>query len=350
MLGCCSLSTGFLIGSGGQSRSTANDLKKRAERLLADGQFAEAELVLAQAEKLATVDPQVLTLEGKVKGRLGESGEAILLFQRVIQLTPKSGEAHVSLAIALADSGDLRSALTETSRAIALAPNLPIAHLNRARILDDLKMDREAAIEFALASKLDPKNPDCYFYWSFAERATGNLAEEAKLLQRVLDLEPGNEKALLMLADSLIDQGRESEAVALLHNALRIDPHSLQAAYMLSRVLQKTDPAESKRLREQFDRLKHRSAIVDQAKNLANEASQAFTAQEWRTSVRLFREALETCGDCEIESTLHRNLGLAMCRVGDIDPCVAELRKALALNPEDRDAAEALALIKAQKK
>lgn len=81
---------------------------------------------------------------------------------------------------------------------------------------------------------------------------------------------------------------------------------------MLSRVLQNSDPAESKRLREQFDRLKQRSGIVDQAKNLANEASHAFTAQEWRKSVRLSGEALETCGDCEIEITLHRNLGLAM--------------------------------------
>ena len=350
MLACHCLSTGFLIRSVGQSRSTTNDLKDRAERLLADGQIAEAEFVLAQAEKLAPVDPQLLTLEGKVKGRLGESGAAILLFQRVIQLTPKSGEAHVNLAIALADSGDFRSALAETSRAIALAPNMPIAHLNRARLLDDMKRDREAATEFALAAELDPKNPDCYFYWSFAERATGNLAEEAKLLQRVVDLEPRNEKAFLMLADSLIDQGRESEAVVFLHNALRIDPYSLQATYMLSRALQKTNPAESKRLREQFDRLKQQSAVVDHAKELANEAYQAFTAQDWRRSVRLFREALETCGDCEIESTLHRNLGLAMCRDGDIDQCLIELRKARALNPEDRDAARALASMNAQKK
>lgn len=180
MLALICLSTQFR--SDGQSTSPANDLKERARGLVAEGQLAEAELVLAQAERLAPSDPVVLTLEGKVKRRLGEPGSAILLFQRVIQLTPKSGEAHVNLAIALADSGNLSGALTETSRAIALAPNLPTAHLNRARILDDMKMDREAAIEFAVASELDPKNPDCYFYWSFAERATGNLAEEAKLL------------------------------------------------------------------------------------------------------------------------------------------------------------------------
>lgn len=146
MLACYCLSAGVLTCSVGQSLSTANDLKERAERLLAEGQLAEAELVLTQAEKLTPVDPEVLTLEGKVGADWGESGAAIVIFQRAIQLTPNSGEAHVNLAIALADSGNLRSVLTETSRAIALAPNLPIAHLNRARILDDLKMDREAPI------------------------------------------------------------------------------------------------------------------------------------------------------------------------------------------------------------
>lgn len=165
-----------------------------------------------------------------------------------------------------------------------------------------------------------------------------------------MDLEPRNQKALLMLSDSLLDQGRDAEAVAALHNALRIDPSSLQATYMLSRALQESDPAESKRLHEQFDRPKQQSAVVDQDKALANEGYQAFTGQDWRKSVLLFREAIEACGDCEVESTLHRNLGLAMCRDGDVDQGVVELMKALALNPEDRDAATALALISAQKK
>jgi tetratricopeptide (TPR) repeat protein len=345
MLVSYSLSSGFLIQSGAQSISTAGDLKSRAQSLLARGQLAEAELTLTQAEKLAPADPEILTLEAKVKGRLGDPDAAILLFQRVIQLMPKSGEAHVNLAIVLADSGDLRGALAQTSKAIALAPNLPVAHLNRARILEDMKMDQEAIAEFALASRLDPKNPDCYFYWSFADRATGDLAGETKLLQRVVDLQPRNEKAELMLADSLLDQDRESEAVAVLRNALQIDADSAQATYVLSRALLKTDPAESKRLLEQFDRLKQQSAVVDQAKELANEAYQAFTAQDWRKAVRIFREALETCGDCEIQGALHRDLGLAMCRDGEIDPCVVELRKALALNPEDRDAAKALELV-----
>jgi len=148
-----------------------------------------------------------------------------------------------------------------------------------------------------------------------------------------------------MLANSLLHQNRTAEAVAGLRIALAIDPNSAQALYKLSRALHNTDPEESNRLSDQFLRLKAQNSVVDQAKALANEAFHAFTVQNWRESVRLFSEALETCGDCEIESTLHRDLGLTLCRDGQIERGAEELRKALALNPEDRDAAKALEMI-----
>jgi hypothetical protein len=37
-----------------------------------------------------------------------------------------------------------------------------------------------------------------------------------------------------------------------------------------------------------------------------------------------------------IESTLHRDLGLTLCRDGQIERGAEELGKALALNPQDR--------------
>ena len=151
-----------------------------------------------------------------------------------------------------------------------------------------------------------------------------------------------------MLANSLLHQNRTTEAVAELRTALTIDPNSAQATYKLSRALHTIDPGESQRLSDQFIRLKAKNSVVDQGKALANEAFHAFTVQNWRESVRLFNEALEACGDCDVESTLHRNLGLTLCREGQIERGAEELRKALALNPEDRDAAKALDMIRAR--
>jgi tetratricopeptide (TPR) repeat protein len=343
---CCALNLGSILATVAEEAQTSSELLEQGRKLLQAGKLAEAELVLDRAEKLAPSDSVILILDAKVKGRLGESSSAVALLQRAIRLNPESAQAHVDLAIALADSGDLDSALAETATAITIAPGLAIAHLNRARILDDMKQDREAGDEFALAARLAPGNPDCYFYWAYTEREQGNFTKEAELLQRVVKLAPGNLRAHIMLADTLLGQNRTTEAVAELRIALVIDPNSAQAIYKLSRALRTTDPEESKRLRTQFDQLKVQNSVVDQAKVLANEAFHAFTVQDWRESVRLFSEAVEACGDCEIESALHRDLGLALCRDGQIERGAEELRKALALNPEDRDAAKGLEAIR----
>jgi tetratricopeptide (TPR) repeat protein len=333
-----------------QAGPDSSELLGQGQKLLEAGRLAEAELVLDRAEKLAPSDSVILTLDAKVKGRLGEYTSAVDLLKRVIQLTPQRAEAHVDLAIALADSGDLNNALAETETAISIAPTLAIAHLNRARILSDMEQDRAADNEFASAARLAPGNPDCYFYWSLAERAQGNLEKETELLRKVVKLQPDNVKAHIMLADYLAIQNRTAEAAAEYRIALAIDPNSAQAIYKLSRALHTTDPEESKRLLLRFDRLKAQNSVADQAKELANEAFHAFTVQDWRESIRLYSEAIETCGDCQIESPLHRDLGLTLCRDGQIERGAEELRKALALNPEDRDAAKALEAIRVMNK
>jgi tetratricopeptide (TPR) repeat protein len=349
VVACCALNLSSIFASAQQAAPpSTGELLDQGRKLLNAGKLAEAELVLDRAAKLAPSDSVILSLDAKVKGRLGEYASAVALLRRVTGLVPHSAQAHVDLAIALADSGDLNGALAETATAISIDPSLAIAHLNRARILSDLNRDGEAGHEFALAARLAPGNPDCYYYWSFEERTQGNFTKETELLRKVVKLQPGNVKAHIKLADSLLHQNRTAEAVAELRIALAIDPNSGQTLYKLSRALHVTDPEESKRLSDQFLRLKAQNSILDQAKALANQAFHAFTVQNWRESVRLFSEALETCGDCEIESTLHRNLGLTLCRDGQIERGTEELRRALALNPEDRDAAKALEMIRAR--
>ena len=219
------------------------------------------------------------------------------------------------------------------------------AHLNRGRILDDLHREPEAAAEFAAARRLNPNDFDVYYYWSFVEHAEGNLAKESTLLQRAVKLQPRNDRALIRLASCFLHQSRKSEAVVALRRALAINPKSSDAIYMLSRALFSSDPEESARLREKLETLKAESAALDRSKVLANEGYGAFMEQDWPKAIRLFKEALETCGACEIQATLHKNLGLALCRSGNVDAGGDELRRALALNPNDTDVAKALSVI-----
>src|SRR5690349_5089665 len=100
---CCALNLSSIVAATSQGAPSSSELLEQGRKLLEAGKLAEAELVLDRAEKLAPTNSVIVSLDAKVKGRLGEYGSAVALLKRVIQLTPQSAQAHVDFAIALAD-------------------------------------------------------------------------------------------------------------------------------------------------------------------------------------------------------------------------------------------------------
>ena len=335
----------YMSGQHASHGSGLQGLIEQGKKLVDQGRLAEAETFLVRAEELAPTNTEVLTLLGKVKGSMGELSDAQTLFRRVIQLKPRSAEAHVNLAITLSDAGEFGNALDETSKALSIAPTLATAHLNRARILADLNRPTEARAEFAITCRLDPGNPDGFYYWSLLERESGNLTKETILLQRVVVLQPQNDKASFLLGRSLMEQSRLDEAARAFRQALEINPNSSSSIYMLSRVLQRTDPEQAAQLRKQFETVKQHEADLEEAKTIADRGYAASSSGRYPEAIELFREALVKCGACEIEPTLHKDLGLSLCRDQMLDEGRAELLKALEMNPRDPDTLKALSII-----
>jgi tetratricopeptide (TPR) repeat protein len=326
----------------GSAGSPVDQLIKEGQDLAAQGRFAEAEVPLKQAAELAPENYALLTLLGKVEGRVGKHADAIAVFRRVVSGQPKSADAHVNLAIALADAGNLEEALKETSNAVLLSPKLASAHLNRARVLADLHRPEEAEKEFAVAHQLAPNNPDCLFYWALLEKDRGNLEKQTLLFQQLVRLQPDNQVALLLLAQSLQRESKNAETIAVLRRILRLNPDSGNALYMLSMELRRTNPEESKKLQQDFETQKRKEADLAQVKSLGNEAYVAANKQDWPEAIRILKKALESCENCEVAAGLHKNLGLALCNNGNLDEGKQELQEALKLNPTDPDIVKAL--------
>jgi len=323
----------------------SRDLLQQGKALAAEGRIAEAEPPLLKAAALAPRDMETLTVLAQVQGRIGKTSEAIQGFQSIVRLYPQKAETHLNLAIALAGAGQLDAALKEASSAVTLAPKLVSAHINRARILDDLHRIDEAAREFAVAQRLAPANPDCLYYWSLVERERGNISKESELLQKLVAVQPDNYKAAYFLGRSLQEQSRDTEAISVLRRALVIKPDYEAALYLLSRVLRKTDPEESQRLLQDYHAVQQKQSTLDQSKSLGNEAYAAAGKQDWPEAIRLLRKAIELCDSCEAAAGLHKNLGLALCKNGDIQAGRAELEISLHLNPVDPDVVKALEII-----
>ncbi len=327
------------------ARSAATALMEQGIEEAAQGRLAEADVTLERAEKLAPDDARVLASLGKVKARVGEVEPAISLFRHVATLQPRSAEAHLDLAVALADARHLDEALAQILRAQELSPGLAAAHLNHARILADLHRTADAEPEFAKAANLAPSNPDCFFYWALLEREKGNYVKESSLLKALVMLQPRNDTAWVLLGNSLAYQSKQPEAIASWREALTINPHSSQAVYKLSRALRASDPAEAKRLEEDFAALRQSSETLEGIKALGNQAYTAMQAKDWTTAIATFKQAIDRCGDCAVSGTLHKDLGLAYGNSGLLQEGKAELEIALQLNPQDPDIARALAVL-----
>jgi Tfp pilus assembly protein PilF len=78
---------------------------------------------------------------------------------------------------------------------------------------------------------------------------------------------------------------------------------------------------------------------------LGNQALAASTQQDWPKAISLLHRAIAQCNGCSIEAGLRKNLGLTLCRSGQIDEGAAELHKSLKLNPSDPDVVKALSTI-----
>src|ERR1700735_1197047 len=86
MAACLVFNLGPIAATMAETVQTSSALLEQGRKLVGEGKLAEAELVLDRAEKLAPSDPVILTLDARVKGRLGESSSAVALLGRVVRL------------------------------------------------------------------------------------------------------------------------------------------------------------------------------------------------------------------------------------------------------------------------
>lgn len=92
-------------------RNEAERLIARAEGLIADEKFVEAERVVDQAGRLAPTDPRAYVVMGRALLGQNAYGDARFYFERAIELDPTHAEAYFGYAAASDGLGDLEAAL-----------------------------------------------------------------------------------------------------------------------------------------------------------------------------------------------------------------------------------------------
>ena len=324
-------------------------LLQQGQQLALANRLAEAEVVLQQAMALAPGDSRIATLLAEVKGRLGESNEAVRLFRRVVASQPASGEAHLNLALSLADAGDTKEAIRETEESIRLDPGNARAHLNRARLLADARRPAEARSEFLRAERLHPADPQIDYFWAVFEKDNHHPEAAVPLLAKVVAHQPEYVRALLLLGNVQQQLGHVQEAIAMWRRVIAIDASSQEAVYSLSQALRKSNPDEAAQLLERFNLLHAERQKEERVRELGNQAYAAMQHQEWQSAIVTLQQAIDLCASCSLRADLHQRLGLAECHRGNLAEGEHELRLALSLKPNDRETIAALQWVADQK-
>ncbi len=188
--------------------------------LLQRGEEGPAQEQLAAMQRQFADSPMTRMLEGLFAYERGDYSAAVDGFQRSVSLQPTL-EGYYRLALALMQTGNLESALSNARRVLDFAPEHALARelictvlLAQGR-LDDAQQEAER-----LAERY-PDNAATLFLLGRVQEAKGNFAEAIRLLDRSLALDPDLAGATVRRSTLLMAEGRYSEAEAGLAGAVK---------------------------------------------------------------------------------------------------------------------------------
>jgi Tfp pilus assembly protein PilF len=143
----------------------------------------------------------------------GKREEAVLHYQRALEINPNDLGALVNFGSALLDAGRTEEAATQFQRALKIDPDNLAAHLNRALAMRQLDRFDEAVAHYEKALKIQPNNADAHVNLGAVLVLQGKYDEAADQFRKALEIAPAHSKARQNL--DLIRSQQESIAKTL---------------------------------------------------------------------------------------------------------------------------------------
>ncbi|MBS0617302.1 MAG: tetratricopeptide repeat protein [Spirochaetes bacterium] len=233
-----------------------------------DGKFAEAKAAFLDALNTAAAGEiayKAATQLGMLHATQGDIPNAKYYFERAVALAPANAKYHYNLALVLHQNGENERAVRELDEAIKLGSDNPQTYMYAARLYSELGKNEqaEAALRRALAEA--PKDPVilgqmgdmlvAQAKWAPAIQVFRELYESTpktqekaqalynlgkvylavrdyknaeKALEGAYQLDMLNEDALVLLAETYVQNGQAHRAVAAYKESLRLNPDNLK--------------------------------------------------------------------------------------------------------------------------
>jgi serine/threonine protein kinase/Flp pilus assembly protein TadD len=169
------------------------------------------------------------------------------MFARAIVIDPSYSRPYAGVADCCSflymyfDSSEdnLQEADAASLKAVDIDPGSAEAHASRGLAVSLSQRFDEAKVEFETALRLDPNNYEAHYLYARSLFAQGNLAEAAKRFEKACDVNPEDYNAPQLLAVAYAGLGREEESteafkrsLVVIDRHLELNPDDARALYL----------------------------------------------------------------------------------------------------------------------
>ena len=199
------------------------------------GNFQEAALALQKAILINPTDPFGQHSLGEIFLKLNQNEEARLCFLRALAQNPDFLPAYFSLARLLIQQGQLEESIPKLKKVIELQPTFHQAYKYLAEVYSGIKFYREAFEAISKAVDLVPGN---FFY----QRLRGEICLELEdfdlakaCFRKANNLNPEDRHSVFRYAELLFDSREWLNCIKSVHQLLELEPLDSKAHLLLGR-------------------------------------------------------------------------------------------------------------------
>ncbi len=206
--------------------SIRNAIRYLEQAVTLEGTFALACAALADCYAILMEYGVLSPGEGLTQARLASG--------RALHMGPNLAEALTSAALVRQMDLDWASAEVEFQAAIEAHPGYALARQRYGLFLSWMRRFGEGRVELTTAETLDPHSPSVAASCAWLEYYQGDFTRSIRVAEEAVDRYPGFSSAEVVLALSLVQADRASEAAAVLGNALYREEENVSVLSLLS--------------------------------------------------------------------------------------------------------------------
>ena len=211
----------------------------------AEGLTSETTTNIAVAPANSSKDSSSVDLNQQANKQM-ESGDlagAIQLYLKALSLTPDDEDLHYNLGIAYVKAGDLDKAEQQYREALRLLPDYAEVHNNLGNLLLRLGRINEAEEQFNAAIGIMPEFAAAHNNLGIVRQRQKRLADATACFKTAVKCDTNYFEAHFNLASVYIIEHQQDNALAELHETLRINPGFEPAQRALARLTGQASPA-----------------------------------------------------------------------------------------------------------